>query len=944
MRVRNVKLHQGGETVKGTLCLEQFHLTFTYAPEEPKPAVAAQQIATHSPTPSLSAQTSTASHASVESNGASTPKASMDGERKSKPRTKTLWIAYPTINKCVLRPSHLRTHQHPHAPASSESRQARFDGSDDGFPPTYGTGYGRPSTDSARLAPYSSPQRSLSPAPGSSQDEASFDSGRSPALRIRCRDFRMLAFHFHGSAADSKSADEVAREVFFALRGRCCVEKIEKMLAFQFRPPAEEKAAEPLPYDARREFARQGIGEKAPDGPGRAWRITDINAEYEYSPTYPSVLCVPKAVSDNLLKYGGEFRSKQRIPALSYLHFNGGSITRSSQPRVGVQGKRNVQDERLVSAIFTSHTPAIPTPTDSPPVTPTRQEAPALDTGDQIATAAKAESVDLRSSRSESALTQKADLVNGSPPAAKVFGSQRHNAIVDARPRLNALANRATGGGIEDLSNYTGAGDVPVDRIFLDIPNIHVMRNSLDKVIESFGNADYVQLPPNHDLLRKSGWLGHIAGLISGAELVARRVGLAGSHVLVHCSDGWDRTSQVAALAQIMLDPHTRTLNGFITLIQKDFLSFGHKFHDRTGIRGSERWFEIENERVAPTRSSDESSGSQASGALNAFSSKALTGAKNWFEKNRGSLFRQPNTSQDNLPEGPSSRPASPPPPNPLIHSAANGKDEKESTKTATDEISPIFHQFLESVWNLQTQYPTAFEYNERFLIRLLYQVYAGQYAEFLFNTERERVQAMQEKKLPSVWGHFLARRQEFVNAEYNAREWDSLILPKHEPTTGLPKVRWWAKLFGRKDEEMNLPTVSLASVTAQTSSLSVDEKGDRSEEAAGGPPRQAKSTPDLSAMPGAEHAAAAAPPDIPKQNPIDLPVAEQAERARPELVAAPAVSEPCVKSADEPTSQPAPAHDDFGDPLGVSRAPVQAAASHRLDFAAFAQQNAFRD
>ena len=52
---------------------------------------------------------------------------------------------------------------------------------------------------------------------------------------------------------------------------------------------------------------------------------------------------------------------------------------------------------------------------------------------------------------------------------------------------------------------------------------------------------------------------------------------------LIHCSDGWDRTSQVAALAQLTLDGYYRTIEGFEVLIEKDFVSFGHQFEMRQG-------------------------------------------------------------------------------------------------------------------------------------------------------------------------------------------------------------------------------------------------------------------------------------------------------------------------------------------------------------------------
>lgn len=52
-----------------------------------------------------------------------------------------------------------------------------------------------------------------------------------------------------------------------------------------------------------------------------AWRFTDVNADYEFCSTYPAKLVVPSKVSDVTLKYGKGYRSKQRVPALVYLHW-----------------------------------------------------------------------------------------------------------------------------------------------------------------------------------------------------------------------------------------------------------------------------------------------------------------------------------------------------------------------------------------------------------------------------------------------------------------------------------------------------------------------------------------------------------------------------------------------------------------------------------------------
>ncbi|TKA70128.1 hypothetical protein B0A55_08230, partial [Friedmanniomyces simplex] len=358
-----------------------------------------------------------------------------------------------------------------------------------------------------------------------------------------------------------------------------------------------------------------------------------------------------------------------------------------------------------------------------------------------------------------------------------------------------------------------------------------------------------------------------------------------------------------------------------------------------------------------------------------------------WFDKNRANLFRQQNNSQESFTDG-ASRSASPPA-NPILHSppTANSKDEK-ARHTSQKEISPVFHQFLDSVYQLQRHYPNAFEFNERFLLRLLYQVYAGQYGEFLFNCERERME--HAGRLPSVWIYFISRRADFINSEYRTEE--SLMLPKRGGDQQMD-VRWWFNLFGQRDEDMNVPralapATNIPAFNIQPSSLSLDDcAATGAEEPDALAPgdatlRETKSTPALSSLTTTTARDVVAGVSVLSvQSPITehaqpatllLPALQQdnsSAREAPSRPADPAPSttkpetglttsvqpeqsgsEAQISAQTPPTPPPispqasnAVDTSDFSDPLGVTTTRVSS-ASARPDFVAFASQNAFRE
>lgn len=136
------------------------------------------------------------------------------------------------------------------------------------------------------------------------------------------------------------------------------------------------------------------------------------------------------------------------------------------------------------------------------------------------------------------------------------------------------MANRAAGKGYENELFYENT-----KFHFLGIENIHIMRTSLQKLIET---CEQKSMNGFLSSLESSGWLKHIRSMLDTSCFIANAVH-KGISVVVHCSDGWDRTSQVCSLSSLMLDPFYRTIKGFQTLIEKDWLGFGHKFSDRNG-------------------------------------------------------------------------------------------------------------------------------------------------------------------------------------------------------------------------------------------------------------------------------------------------------------------------------------------------------------------------
>ena len=243
-------------------------------------------------------------------------------------------------------------------------------------------------------------------------------------------------------------------------------------------PPAHR-----INFTLQEEFERMGLATY--QASLRLVRQTDLLL----CKTYPIELLLPACITDVELQASAKYRSKERLPVVTWFDpTTGVSIARCSQPMVGMNSKRCVEDEKLV-------------------------------------------------------------LAYGALPGRPLRNGTHRYCLVDARSKVATQGNRLMGKGVENTKYYPGT-----ELSYLNIGNIHAVRESSESMHVLFQPSNLQESTASFaGKLDATGWLGHVLYILRGSnviveELVRERVG-----VLVHCSDGWDRTPQLCTLAQLAL-------------------------------------------------------------------------------------------------------------------------------------------------------------------------------------------------------------------------------------------------------------------------------------------------------------------------------------------------------------------------------------------------------
>lgn len=111
------------------------------------------------------------------------------------------------------------------------------------------------------------------------------------------------------------------------------------------------------------------------------------------------------------------------------------------------------------------------------------------------------------------------------------------------------------------------------------------------------------------------------------------------------------------------------------------------------------------------------------------------------------------------------------------------------------DERCPVFLQFLDCLYQLITQFPRAFEYNEELLIFLADHSSSCLFGNFLRNCEQERMMDNIPEKTKCIWEYIHVNKARFQSMPYilyDAPLW---------PCIAIHRMQIWSRFWLRWDK-----------------------------------------------------------------------------------------------------------------------------------------------